>query len=86
MIYIETAKGDRLPIAWAGVSGIDGVLRFAVINTELAEIIATFTAPENCTELTRVFDEDRQTFVGYTVFRGVQISYDGSVIVSMSKI
>jgi hypothetical protein len=86
MIKIETTKGKNFQIEWAGVSSIDGVLRFAVVNTELTEILATFTVPENCKELTRVFDEDRKTFTGYTVFRGVQINYDGSIVVSMSKI
>lgn len=86
MITLETANGKTFRIAWAGVASVDGVLRFAVEGAELADIIATFTVPENCTELTRVFDEDRKTFTGYTVFRGVQISFDGSTVVSMSKI
>ena len=86
MIKIETANGKAFQIEWAGVSSIDGVLRFAVVNAELTEILATFTVPENCQELTRVFDEDRKTFTGYTVFRGVQINYDGTTVVSLSKI
>lgn len=86
MIKLETSNGKEFQIAWAGVANLDGVLRFAVENAELGEIIATFTVPENCTELARVFDEDRKTFTGYTVFRGIQINYDGSIVVSMSKI
>lgn len=86
MIKLETANGKAFEIAWAGVASVDGVLRFAVLNAELEDILTTFTVPENCTELTRVFDEDRKTFTGYTVFRGVQISFDGSTVVSMSKI
>lgn len=86
MIKLETANGKTFEIAWAGVASIDGVLRFAVLNAELEDILATFTVPENCTELSRVFDEDRKTFTGYTVFRGVQINYDGTTVVSLSKI
>ena len=86
MITIRTAKGEEFKIAWAGVATIDGVLRFAVVGAELPAIIEAFTNPDNCAQLTRVFDNNEMTFDGYTVFRGVQIQYDDSVIVSMSKI
>ena len=86
MIELQTSGGDSFQIEWAGVASIDGVLRFAIVGAELSKIMEAFTKPENCTTLTRVFDNDEQAFVGYSVFRGVQIAYDGSVIVSMSKI
>lgn len=86
MITLKTFCGDTFQIEWVGVANIDGVLRFAVVGAELSDILAAFTNPDNCAILTRSFDNDEQTFSGYNVFRGVQVAYDGSVIVSMSKI
>lgn len=86
MIKLRTANGHTFEIEWIGVANIDGVLRFSVINAEVSELVSIFTVPENCTTITRVFDEDERTFTGYTTFRGVQINYDNSIIVSLSKI
>ena len=86
MLKLRLTNGQEFEIAWIGVSNIDGVLRFSILNSDLARIIQIFTNPENCEVFTRIFDEDEQTYEGYTIFRGIQINYDGSAIVSMSKI
>ena len=86
MIKIVTANNEEFEIKWAGVANIDGVLRFAVVNGDPAELLRVFSQPENCTTLKRVFDETEKEFVGYTVFRGVTINYEGDVIVAMSKV
>lgn len=85
MITIKTVNNDVFEIAWAGVATIDGVLRFAILNANLIDIMTVFTNPTNCETLTRIFDENEKEFVGYTVFRGIQVAFDNSVIVSMSK-
>ena len=85
MITLITSNNIVFEIAWIGVSGIDGVLRFSVIDGDLSKIMQTFTIPENCQVLTRKFDEDEQTFEGYINFRGVQINYDNSIMVSLSR-
>lgn len=85
MITIKTVNNDVFEIAWAGVATIDGVLRFAILNANLIDVMTAFTNPVNCTILTRIFDENEKEFTGFTVFRGIQIAYDNSVIVSMSK-
>lgn len=86
MIQLKTANGKLFEIAWIGVSNIDGVLRFSVVDPDVTDVFQTFMIPENCTVLTRIFDEDEQVFEGYKIFRGVQINFDGSAIVSLSKI
>lgn len=87
MNYVKTANGVLTEVTWVAVSNIDGALRFCVINPDAAQLFALFTEPENCTTITRVIDgEDMQVFEGYTVFRGIQINYDGTAIVSLSKI
>lgn len=85
MISIKAANGDLYTILWAGVANTDGILRFAIINADASSIFETFGNPANCGTLTRIFDNIEQQFAGYTVFRGMQINFDGSVIVSMSK-
>ena len=86
MIQIRTANNDLFQIAWAGVSSIDGILRFAVINPNIAEVFSVFSNPANCSTLTRVFDNQETVYSGYSVFRGITVNFDGSVIVAMSKI
>lgn len=86
MIKLKTANGKMFEIAWIGVSNIDGVLRFSVVDPDVTDVFQTFMIPENCIVLTRIFDEDEQVFEGYKIFRGVQINFDGSAIISLSKI
>ena len=86
MIQLKTAKNELFEIEWAGVSTIDGALRFGTRSVDTARLLAVFTNPENCSVLTRVFDGEEKTFEGYTVFRGITIDYDGITIVALSKI
>lgn len=86
MIQVIIPSGEAFLVEWIGVSSIDGVLRFCVFNETTLKIFQTFTNPENCSPLIRKFDENEMTFEGYTVFRGIQVQYDGSMIVSLSKV
>ena len=86
MIQIILPNGETFEVEWIGVSTIDGVLRFNVINADMTAVLQTFMKPENCSPLVRKFDEDEKTFEGYTVFRGIIVNYDNSMIVSLSKI
>ena len=86
MINLITADGKTFEIEWIGVSTLDGALRFGVKNADITRLLAIFTKPENCTVLTRLFDGEEKTFEGYTVFRGITIDYDGTIIVALSKI
>ena len=87
MNSIRTADGTVLEVIWVAVSNIDGALRFAVPDPDASRLFSLFTNPENCSEIVRVVDgQDIQTFEGYTVFRGLQMNYDGTSIVALSKI
>ena len=86
MIKLTTANRQEFEIEWIGVANIDGVLRFSVVNSNVSDLVRVFTVPENCETITRSFDENEQVFSGYTTFRGVQINYDGSIVVSLSRI
>ena len=83
---VTTVSGDVFNISWIGVASIDGVLRFAVKNSNVQEIIRAFTDAQNCETLISKFDETETMYVGYTVFRGIQINYDNETIVSLSRI
>lgn len=87
MNSIRTVDGTILNVVWIAVSNIDGALRFCVIDADVTQLFTLFTNPENCSEIVRLVDnEDMQTYSGYTVFRGIQMNYDGTAIVSLSKI
>lgn len=86
MVTLKTSNNEEFDIAWIGVATIDGVLRFSVINSDIKRVFDVFSNPESCAKLTRVYDGIEEIFEGYTVFRGVQIQYDNSVLVSLSKI
>ena len=86
MQKVTAANGDEYNISWIGVANLDGALRFGIVGGELANIMGTFTNPNNCAVITRTFDENYFSYEGYTVFRGVRINYNGEIIVTMSKI
>lgn len=87
MNSIRTVDGTILEVIWVAVSNIDGALRFAIPDPDAARLFSLFTNPENCYEIVRMIDgQDVQSFEGYTVFRGLQMNYDGTSIVSLSKI
>ena len=66
MIKLITAKNLAFPVNWAGLSELDGSLRFEVSGSDMATLYSVFSDPEQTVSLTRVFDEDRRTFEGYT--------------------
>ena len=86
MIRLRTTNGEMFDIDWIGISSIDGILRFAVKNPDISKIVQIFSVPENCSILTRLFDEDEHTYEGFIVFRGFLLNFDGTATVSMSKI
>ena len=86
MIRLRTTNGEMFDIDWIGISSIDGILRFAVKNPDISNIVQVFSVPENCSILTRLFDEDEHVYEGFIVFRGFLLNFDGTATVSMSKI
>lgn len=85
MQEIITATGKEFKIDWCGPSTIDFALRFEVVESTMAEILGTFTNPEECAELTHVFDEHETIFRGYTKFRGVDLKPGGSIVVALME-
>lgn len=83
MILLETKTGKVFQIAWAGVSGIDGALRFEVLGATVADCYQVFSDPQETEKLTRIFDDDRREFEGYTVFKGVDLNFTGSIVVAL---
>ena len=86
MKHVKALDGSVFEVLWMAVASVDGVLRFAAINCEMAELLRVFMNPENCGRLIKTFDEHEEVFEGYTVFRGIQVNYDGSMIIALSKI
>ena len=85
MLTVETAQGTSFPISWAGVSDIDGSLRFEVIGADMPLLFSIFTDPEHTRTLTRVFDEDRRTFEGFTGFKGIEKMASGNIVVRLLR-
>ena len=85
MLSLETALGTVLPISWIGISDFDGSLRFETTAPDMAELFALFNDPDHTRVLTRVFDEDRKTFEGYTVFKGIERMASGNIVVRLMK-
>jgi len=85
MQKIITATGKEFEIDWCGPSTIDFALRFEVVKSTMADILEMFTRPEECAELTHVFDEHETVFRGYTKFRGVDLKPSGSIVVALME-
>jgi len=85
MQKIITATGKEFKIDWCGPSTIDFALRFEVVENTMAEILATFTVPEETETLTHIFDEHETVFTGYSIFKGVDLKPGGSVVVALME-
>ena len=83
MLILITAQGTEFPITWIGISELDGSLRFETTETNMAILFSIFSDPEHTRTLTRVFDEDRRTFEGYTVFKGIERMGTGNIVVRL---
>lgn len=66
MIKMVTAQGTEFEVNWAGVSELDGSLRFEVVGSEIPTLYGVFSDKEHTKVLARVFDEDRREYRGYT--------------------
>ena len=85
MLTIETAQGTSLPINWIGISDLDGSLRFETSEPNMATLFSIFSDPEHTKTLTRVFDEDRKTFEGFTGFKGIERMGTGNIVVRLFR-
>lgn len=87
MLLLRTETGKEYPIAWIGVSELDGSLRFEVTGEQnMFELVTVFIRPEETQTLTRIFDEDEKEFSGFTVFKGVDKKFgDGGIVIALVK-
>ena len=85
MLKLLTALGTELPITWIGISELDGSLRFETTETNMTTLFSIFSDQEHTRTLTRVFDEDRRTFEGYTGFKGIEKMMSGNIVVRLWK-
>jgi len=67
MIKIITAQGTEFGANWVGVSDLDGSLRFELVESDMQTAFGVFSDREHTKELTRVFDDDKRVFEGYTM-------------------
>ncbi len=87
MIILRTNSNKEYPIEWIGIADFDGCLRFEVADAadRMPELFAVFTDPSATETLTRVFDEDRRVFTGYTGFKGMDLKPSGSVVIALMR-
>ena len=83
MLTIETAQRTSLPINRTGISDLDGSLRFETSEPDIATLFSIFSDPEHIRTLTRVFDEDRKSFEGFTSFKGIKRMGTGNIVVRL---
>lgn len=85
MQRLVTAKGKEFYVDWCGQSTIDFALRFAVVGSDMQTILTTFMDPEETVELTHYIDDmgNRAEYHNFTVFRGVDLKPDKSIVVSL---
>lgn len=86
MIQVLLPNGKMILVAWMSITQFDGVLRFNVLNADVAKLIETFTNPENCSCLVKMCDGIAvEVYTDYTVFRGITVNYDKTAIISLSR-
>ena len=85
MLILETALGAALPLSWIGISDFDGSLRFETTEQDLPALFALFNNPAHTSVLTRVFDEDKKTFEGFTTFKGIERMATGNTVIRLMK-
>lgn len=85
MQKIITAKGKEFNVEWCGQATIDFVLRFAVVGSDMQTILTTFMDPKETSELIHMRDDmgNQAKFYNFTVFRGVDLKPDDSIVVSL---
>ena len=86
MQTIITKTGKEFSVAWIGVSNIDGILRFSVLNSDMTTVFTTFSNPEETETIVHTFGETPKEYVGYTVFRGVTLNYQNEMVVALSMV
>ena len=87
MQRVITATEREFDVDWCGQSTIDFALRFATVGYDMQTILNTFTNPNETTVLTHVIDDmgNKAEYRGFTVFRGVDLKPDNSIVVSLMK-
>lgn len=85
MQTITTATGKTYSIKWCGVSTIDASLGFEIKGQNVLEMFQIFTNAEETNTLTRMFDDHETIYTGYTVFKGIEVTVFGSIIVTLSS-
>ena len=85
MLTLLTAQGTSIPINWIGISDLDGSLRFETSESNMATLFSIFSDLVHTRTLTRVFDEDRKTFEGFTGFKGIERMGTGNIVVRLLK-
>ncbi len=85
MIILVTAKGTELPILWIGISDFDGSLRFEVLSDDMNMLYSIFTDPDHTQTLTRIFDDVRKEFTGFTAFKGIERMNPGNIVIRLMQ-
>lgn len=83
MQSIVTAKNKKFDVKWCGLSTIDLALRFEVIDSTMQDVLTTFTDAKETIAVTHVFDERKTVYRNYTVFKGVDMKPNGSLVVAL---
>lgn len=84
--YIQTDNNDQITITSIGISGIDGLLRFWIDDSDLLEMMRIFTN-QNALPITLYEDPEIEPkeYTDFTVLFGVEKDYNDQVMVVVGK-
>lgn len=85
MMKIITKSRKEFQIEWAGVSTIDGALRFLLVGVSAQTAFATFSNETDLSVLTQDWDGLTNVYNGFTKLKTVDIQPDGNVLIALSK-
>ena len=80
MKHLVTATGAVCPLSWAGISELDGILRFECFGSSLRDVFSIFADPQQTALLTiSSAISGRSVFTGYTLI-GIEKTETGTVV------
>ena len=85
MYILKTALNKVYDITGAAIASVDGALRIWFKEGTVSNLVTTFTNPEETELLTKVFDGVETQFEGFVMFRGIEISRTGEIMVTLAR-
>lgn len=77
-------SGMEIDVNWAGVSTIDGYIRFGIPNMDMTEALITFSNKENTAKITYNAAGNITEWEHYTRLAGLNQLLEGETIITLA--